>query len=150
MHDGIRHVGQPSAEKRFHDDGWDATFFQFCIEIGRIGVTVVDLVCPVPVEVVQLDLHEIPVVFSFIVPTKEHVENLHIAVIGEAEVVDASFLLLFHKPVEDSVVHEAGIEGLLTVHIPGVASDGMQQQVVDPFHLQCLEGVLEHLHGRFL
>ena len=70
--------------------------------------------------------------------------------IGEAEVVDASFLLLFYKPVEDAVVHKTGIEGLLTVHILGITADGMQQQVVNPFHLQCLEGILEHLHGRFL
>ena len=94
-----------------------------------------------PVHVVQLDLHEIPVVFVVVVD--EPVEDLHVSVIGEAQVTDASLLLLFYQPVQDAIVHKPLVEFLLCI---AATADGMQQQIVDIFHLQFLQRILKHLN----
>ena len=64
----VRHVGKTSAKEWFHYYGWNSTFFQFSIKIHGIGVARVYLVSVVPVEVVELYLHEVPMVTALVVP----------------------------------------------------------------------------------
>ena len=125
-HNRVRHIGQTTAKKGFHDNGRNAPLLQFAVKIDGIGVAVVDFVGILPVEVVELNLYKIPVVASFIVPFQEHIENRHIAVIREAKVADASSLLLFHQPVEDAVVHIASVERLFGILIFGTSTNCME------------------------
>ena len=111
-YDRIGHVGESAAQEGFHDDGRNAALLQFAIEIHGIRVQLVDFVGIVPVQIVQ---HEIPMILAFVVPFQGQVEHLDIAMIGETEVADASFLLLFYQPVEDSVVNISAVEILHAV-----------------------------------
>ena len=91
-----------------------------------------------PVYVVQLNLHEIPVVFVVVVD--EPVEDLHVSVIGEAEVANAACLALADEEVKQSVVDEARAE---VVH--AATTNGVHQVVVDVVHLKAFERALIHL-----
>ena len=90
-----------------------------------------------PIDVVQFNLHEVPVVFVVVVD--EPVEDLHISVIREAKVADAPCLTLTDEEVEQPVVDEARTE---LIH--AATPDRVQQIVVDVVHLQALEGILVH------
>ena len=81
-------------------------------------------------------------VFLFIMPLQEHVEDGDVAMVGESQVAYAALLLLFHEPVEYAVVDKALVELFFRILS---SADGMEQQIVDVFHLQFLQRVLEHL-----
>ena len=108
--DVVGNVGQTAAEQRFHDYRRDAAFLQFAVQIDGICIAVVDFVGVVPVEIVKLYLHEVPVVAALVVPFEQHVVYFHVAVIREADVAYAPLALLFHEPVEYAVVHIAAVE----------------------------------------
>ena len=75
-HDIVRHVGEAAAQERFHDNGRYPPFGQSIVKVLGIGVAGIDLLGVLPVEIVELDLHEIPLVD--IVPLQEPVETLHV------------------------------------------------------------------------
>ena len=84
-----------------------------------------------PVEEVHLNLAEVPVVLLLAV--EQPVEVAHVAVVREAEVLDAACLALLQQEVEDAVVEEASFQRFHT------AADAVEQVVVDVVHLQPLE-----------
>ena len=134
----LRHVGESSAEQRLHHGGRNAALLQFAVEIAGIGVAFVDFVGVVPVEVVEFNHHEIPLVF--VVPRKERVEHGDVAVVGESEVANASGLALFGQIVEHSIVDIALAEGFHSA-----AADAVEQVEVDVIDLQLLERIFIHL-----
>ena len=75
----------------------------------------------------------------FIIMVEQPVEHLHITVVGESEVTDASCLLLFHEEVEQSVVDESPVELIHTA-----AADAVHQVVVDIVDLQPLKRAFIH------
>ena len=79
---------------------------------------------------------------AFIMPLQKHVKDLHITMIGESEVTYSAFLLLFHQPVENTVVHKPLVEILLSILS---STDSMKEHVVDIVYLQIFQGVLKHL-----
>ena len=133
-------VGQSSAQQGFHDDGRDMAFLQFLIQVTGIHITVVYLVGIVPVQIVQLYLHKVPVVL--LIHGQYLVEYLLKTMEREAKMTDASRLALFHQIVHHTVIHIA------TVKLVHAATDGVQQIVVDIVHLQVLQRVLIHLDTR--
>ena len=78
-HQVLGQLDQTATQQRFHDDGRNTAFLQLCIQVAGVGVVLVDFVGIVPVEVVQLYLHEIPLVF--IVVLQEPVEDSNVSVI---------------------------------------------------------------------
>ena len=90
-----------------------------------------------PVEVVHLDLHEVPMVFILMV--EQVIKHAHVAVVGEAQVADATGLALLQQELQQAVVHEALLQG-----IQSPAAHAVQQVVVDVVHLEPLEGLLIH------
>lgn len=96
-----------------------------------------------PVDVVELDLHEIPPVA--VVLREQAVEDRDVAVVGESEIADASRLAFGEQEVEDAVVDVACFELLHSA----AHSHAVQQQVVDAVDLQLLERVAVHGHRRF-
>ncbi len=134
----LRHVCQSASEQRLHDDRRDAPLLQFVVEIDGIGIAVVDFVSPLPVEVVELYLHKVPL--ALVMAGEEVVEHLDIAMVGEAEILDASSLAFSQHEVEHAVVQIARRE---TLHAS--LPYGMEQIIVDVIHTQFLERVAIHL-----
>ena len=138
-HQVLRQLYQSPAQQGFHDDGRDTELLEFGVEVAGIDVALINLVGIVPVQVVQLYLHEVPVIF---VVTAQHlVEHRFLPVEREAEVADAASLTLLHQEVHHAVVHVASIE---LVH---TAADGVQQVVVQIVHLQFFHRVVVHLNS---
>ena len=138
-HQILWQVSQTTTQQRFHDDSRDATLLEFVIEVAGIDIVLADLVGIIPVQVVQLYLHEVPVVF---VLQGEHlIKHRLLTMERETEVTDTTSLTLLHQKVHDTVVHITAIE---LVH---TTTDGVQQIVVDIVHLQLLHRVLVHLDG---
>ena len=98
----VWHFGQTSAEQWFHNDNGDAALLEFFVEV-LARASLVFLI--VPVNIVCLNLHEVPVIF--VVMCQSPVEDSHIPMEGEAEVADASCLTLLHEPVKEAVVEVA-------------------------------------------
>ena len=92
-----------------------------------------------PVDVVQLDLYEIP--FQFVVSGKEIIENFDVAVIRETEIADAPRFTFFQKEVEHAVIQIAAVQGFHAAH-----ADTVQQQIIDIIHLQFTERAV--IHGK--
>ena len=113
-------------------------FFEFAVEVFGVGIAGIDLLGIVPVEVVELDLHGIPLVT--VVLGQHAVEDRDVAVIGEAQVADTSRLAFGHQKVEHAV---ADVSGLELLHAAAHA-DGMQQHVVDPIDPELLERIAVH------
>ena len=82
-------------------------------------------------------------IFSFIHPRHQLVEDGDITMIGKTEVADAPLLLLFHQPVQNAIVHKTAVEFLFGII---TTTNGMQQQIVDIVHLQFLHGIFKHLN----
>ena len=135
-HDVIRHVGEAATQKRLHDDGWDVPFMQLAVEIFRIHVAGGGVL---PIQVVQLDLHE--------VPRNAHVEHmiehLHVAMEGPTKVTDASRLPLLQQEIQHTIVDITILEELDAT----ASSDGVHQVVVQIVRLQALEGLAIHRQG---
>ena len=89
-----------------------------------------------PVEVVHLYLHEVPMIL--LVMVQQPVEGSHVAMIRESQMLDTSGLALLEQEIEDAVVEETSLQ---RVH---ATSDAMQQIVVDMVHFQTLHRLLIH------
>ena len=111
-------IGQAAAQQRFHDDGGNAALLQFGIQIRGVGVAAVDFVGIVPVQVVQLYLHKVPVVL--VVPRQQGVKHGDVAVIRESQVADAACLALLYQIVQHAVFHVARFEGRHAASADGV------------------------------
>lgn len=61
-YDGSGDFGQSAAEQRLHDYSRDSSLCQLAVEVLGIGVPRVDLLGVFPIEVVELDLDEVPLV----------------------------------------------------------------------------------------
>ena len=133
-HDVVGHLRQTSAEQGLHDNDGDVPPHQFFVEV-LAGASLVLLV--VPVDVVGLNLHEVPVIL--VVVCEGPVEDGDVAMEREAEVADAACFTLFHEPVEQSVVEVA-----LMDRPHASAADAVQEQIVDVVGLQELQAALEH------
>ena len=83
-----------------------------------------------PVDIVQLDLHEVPMVF--LVKGHELVPSFVSAMERESEVAYATGLALFHQEVNHAVVKVSLLEG---IH----SADAVQKVVVNIVSLQILE-----------
>ena len=68
-----------------------------------------------------------------VVLRKQMVEHGNVAVVREAQVLDASGFALLHQEVEHAIVHVAGVQRVHSTHAYAV-----QQVVVDVAHLQFL------------
>ena len=135
----LRQIRKASAQQGFHDDGGNLQLLQLVVEVVGVNIVFADLVGEVPVQIVQLYLHEIPMVL--VVQGKNLVEHLLLAMKRETEVADAAGLSLLHEEVHHAVVHITRVELLHS------AANGVQQVVVDIVHLQLLHGVAVHLDG---
>ena len=95
-----------------------------------------------PVEIVELYLHEVPVVVALVVPLQQGVEDRDVAVVAEAQVAYLAGLFLLHEPVEQAILGIAVVKllGAVVAHAHAV-----QQQVINIIDLQLLERVVEHL-----
>ena len=126
---------QGAAAQRLHDHDGNLPFVQLGVEVVGAGVASAGML---PVHVVHLDLHEVPVVL--LVQGHHVVEALLVAVEGETEVADAARLALLHEEVHDAAVLEAVLEIL-------AVTDGVQQVVVDVVGLEDLQRAAVHLHA---
>ena len=133
--DAVGDVGQTAAEQGLHDDGGNAALAELAVEV--LGVDVAGG-CVVPVEVVELDLDEVPV--DVIVHGQHFVEDLLLSVEGPAEVADAAGFTLLYEEVQHAVVDVSLVEVL-----HGLA-DGVQQVIVDVVCLQVDERLAVHGH----
>ena len=92
-------AGQRPAAKRLHHNGLDPALVKFPVEI--LGVDIVPRGV-LPIDVVELDLREVPMG-----PAIEHpVKELFLAVERPAEMADAPGLALGDQKIEDTVVEE--------------------------------------------
>ena len=129
----IRHPRQATAQERLHDDGRDVPFVQLAVEVFRIHVARGGVL---PVEVVELDLHEVPRNAHV-----EHVvEHLHVPMEGPAQVADPSLGTLLQHEVEHAILDVAILEKLDAA----ASTDGVHQVVVQVVGLQVLQGLVEH------
>ena len=111
-------------------------FLQLSVQITGIHITVINLVGIVPVQVVQLYLYEVPVIF--VVHGKYLVKYRFLTMEGETKVADASCLTLFHQEVHHAVIN------ITTIKLIHASTNSMQQIVVDIVYLQFLQGFLVH------
>ena len=91
----------------------------------------------VPVEVVHLNLAEVPVVL--VVVLHEPVVGALVAVIGESEIAYAALATLFDEEVDHAVVDEACLE-----RVEAALSHAVQQVVVDDIDAELHERPLIH------
>ena len=90
------------------------TLLQLRIEVVGIGVEGIYLLGMLPVEVVELYLHEVPLIL--IVLGEEVVEYLDVTVIGETEVAYATCRTLLNEEVEDAIIDITSVEVVHTSH----------------------------------
>ena len=119
----VRKFRQTTAEQRFHDDCGDVQVGQAFVEIIGVDVVLVDIVCMLPVDVVHLNLHEVPVIFVMIV--EEPFDDALVAVERESEVTDAAGFALFLHKVDGSVVDVAFLEGVPATQALAAVAHGM-------------------------
>ena len=136
-------IRKAPAQQRLHDDGRDTALLQFAVQVLGIGIARVDLLGVFPVHVVELYLHEVPLVA--VVLRKQVVEHRDVPVVGEPEVADTAGLTLGKQEIQHPVVDVAGFELL---HAAAHAH-AVQQQVVDIIDLQLAERIAVHGHRGF-
>ena len=132
--DVIGHVREPSAEQRFHDDRLNAALCQLPVQIFGIDVVSRRML---PVHVIELNLHEIPM--RPLVHRQHLVEDVHRSVERKSQIADTARFPLSEQKVQHPVVDIAGAE-----RVDSAVADRMQQIVVDIVHLQVLEGLPIH------
>ena len=130
-------------------------FLEFTEEIFCIGVAGIDFAGMLPVHIVELNLYEVPMVFSGIVQAEQIVNHLDIAVVRPSQVADAALSLLLHAPVEHTVVEEPCVEGfhaveVVALQVAGRHADAVKQIIVDMVGLQLLERIFEHGYAGFV
>ena len=140
-HEILRKLHQSSAQQRLHNDGRNVAFLQLGIEIAGVNIAAIDFVGIVPVQVVQLYLNKIPMVFFM---TGHHlVEHRFLSMERETQVTDTTSFAFLLQEVHDAVVYIASVE---LVHTTAYS---VQQVVVDIVHLQFFHRVAVHLYRLF-
>ena len=139
VHDASGRVRQAAALQRLHDHDRDLPPVQFIVQV--LGVDIAHSVGVLPVEVVHLDLNEVPVVL--VVQLQKLVELLLIAVEGKSELADLPFLPVRLKQVHHPVVHEPVVESL-----KASAAEGVEQVVVQIVRLKVPERIVVQFQGR--
>ena len=125
------------AEQRFHDHGRDAALLQLAVKVFGVDVAARSVL---PVDVVHLDLDEIPPRLTVVVHRQQVVEDLLVAVERPPEVADAPRLALAQQEVENAVVDEALVEGLDAF----AAAHRVKQVVVEVIDLQVGQRLAVH------
>lgn len=138
----VRYVGEPAAQERLHYHGGYSALVELPVKVFGIGVAVVYLLGVLPVEIVELDLHEVPLVD--VVFGEQVVENPYVAMVREPEVAYAPGLALGEQEFEDSVVDVARPELLHSA----AHTDAVQEHVVDVVRPQLFEGVAIYAYRR--
>ena len=118
----VRQLRESSTKQWLHDDDRDIALGKLLIEIAAVARN--------PIDIVHLDLHEVPVILSFVVHLHHMVEHRVVAMIREAEVADLAFLLLSDKEIENAVADISLVEVL------HAASDAVEKHIVDIIDLQ--------------
>ena len=121
---------EATAEQRFHDNDRDVALLQFAVEVFGIEFAARSI----PVDIVQLDLDEIPLRLALVVHGQHVVEELLRAVERPSEVPDPSGGAFALKELQHAVVDETRLEGLKTL-----SAERVEQVVVDVVDLQLLE-----------
>ena len=137
--EGVADIGKGASLDGLHHEDGNAALYQSIVKglgcglfaLGRAGIAV-DLL---PVDIVELDLDEIPL---------RSIEDLGqrsvVAVERESQMLDAAGSLLLLEVVEHAVVEETRLK-------LGVRGNGMAEEEIDIVHLEVLERALEHLLG---
>ena len=135
-----KHIDQPSAPERLHDD--DGYAFRIgCLEADAAGLAGL-------VEIVVLDLTEIPVVV-----VQDFQEHRGIAVVGKTEIADGSRLLLLFDPAEYAETLQVFPLLRICKHVHQVVIDVVRAQALQLFIEIAVKGIgfpdqiLRHLGG---
>ena len=132
----LRQICQATTQQRLHDNSGYTLLRKFCIKIAGIDITLAYLVGIVPVKIVELYLHEVPVI---LIMHGEHlIEDTLLSVERESKITDTSCLALFKKEIHDAIVD---ITSMKLIH---ASTNGMQQIIVDIIHLEFLHRVKIH------
>ena len=126
----LRNLGKTSSQKRFHDHRLDTSLVEFFLQIFSLCIS---SRCMGPVDVIELNLHEIPVVL--VVICHQLVKAFRSSVERESEVADASCLSLLEEILHHAVVDESLSESV-------AVTDRVEKIVVD---IICLEVFLRLL-----
>ena len=135
--DGVIELSEPAAQKRLHYDRRDVPRRKRLVEILRVEVSVVHRLRVKPVDIIHLNLAEIPMVL--VVMLDAPLERLRVAVEREAEVADASGGAFLQKPIYRPVLDVA-----LGERLESAVADGVEKIEVDVVGPECLERVLKH------
>lgn len=144
-------LGEAAAEEGLHDNGGNIALLELAEEIFAIGVRRIYLLGMLPIDIIELNLHEIPMILTFVVKFKEIIHHLYITVIAPTEITNATLLLLFYAPVEHTVVEEARMKSFHTVEGLAVEigiglANAVEEIVVNIVRLKHLQTILKHLH----
>jgi len=135
----VGHFGQASAKQGLHYDYRDAATVKLVVEIFGIGVAWIYLLGMLPVDIVELNLHEIP--FVSVVFGQQAVKHCDVAVIGESEIAYPSGFAFGHEVVEHAVVDVTVLKRLHGVITHAYA---VEEHVVDVIGLKFLERIVIH------
>ncbi len=97
-----------------------------------------------PVDIIHLNLHEIPTYTTFIVPFEHGIEHFDITMIGKTEITYTSSFSLPDQEIENAVVH---ISFVKVIHAS--VADSMKKHIIDIVGLEILQRIIIHL-DRFL
>ena len=139
VHDAFGRIGETASLKRLHNHNRDLPLVQFVVQV--LGIDIALAVGVLPVEVVHLDLDEVPVVL--VVKFQKFIELLLITVEGKPELADLAFFPVCLKQIHHPVVHEPVIESL-----KASASEGVKQVVVQIVRLKIPERIVVQFQGR--
>lgn len=116
-------------------------------EIFGVGIAARDIGGMVPVEIVMLDKDMAPMDFG--VEREEVVEDLDIAMVGEAKVADATAIALLDKVIEETIVDKATVEKLHrrkrgALLVGTGKADAMEHKIVEVVDMKFGQRIFEH------
>ena len=112
----------------------------FIVQVFGIDVFLFNLVGIAPIDIIHLNLGEIPMI---LVGEGNHlVELALLSMERPAEVADATFLALLHEEIEHAVVDKSLLEVAGTVRID--ATEGMEEIIINMFDAELHERILIH------
>ena len=130
--DMLGNIRQASAQQRFHHHYRNVLAAHLLVQVVGIHVT---SRCVLPVGIVQLNLHEVPV--HLVVHGQCPVEFLFCTVERPAQVTNTSGFALLEQEVEQTVVKETALQAAFSG-----STQHVQQVIVDVVHLQVLQRVV--------
>ena len=133
---------EASAEKRLHHDDGDLAVRQRLVQILCVEVAVVDLLGVAPIDVVHLDLAEVPFVLRVVLDAP--LERLRVSVERKSKVANLALFAQLKAPVRRTVRDVA-----LRERVEAAVAYRVQEVEVDVVSPQELQRVREHLLGLF-